>query len=175
MTFFDKYSFKQKKYAALILGILLFAASYKRAFSTTIETRKAKQELIQKINDAKFAVSGIKQANKNLKELNKLIGKENVTIEKVQQGFLTFFTRKSKGLSIFQIDEVLRFKHPDFSILTHRIEIKGNFLDALSFIYTLEKEFDLAKLINVDFLYKKLNSEEQASMYTIILLQNYER
>ncbi len=175
MTFFDKYSYKQKNYALILLGVLLLAVAYKRSFKTTFETLDAKTEIELKINEAKYAASSISQVQKSLKQLNKLIGKENVTVEKVQQGFLNFFARKSSGISVFQIDEVLKYQHPDFTILTHRIVLKGNFIQSLRFIYDLEKEFDLAKLVNVSFEYKKMNSEQPEDLYTVLLLQNYER
>lgn len=175
MTFFEKYTYKQKNYALLLLGVLLIAAAYKRSFKTTIETRAYKQEIETKIQEAKYASHNIKSIQKALLQLNKVIGKENITIEKVQQGFLNFFARRSQRLAVYQIDEVLSYKHPDFAVLTHRIVLKGNFIDALKFIYALEKEFDLAKLLNVSFEYKKMNADEGEDLYTILLLQNYER
>ena len=175
MTFFDQYSYKQKNYALLILGVLLAAVSYKRAFKVTIETLAAKKELEDKIEKARFAVRDIRDTQKEIAFLNKLLGKENVTIEKVQQSFLDFIDKNSKDLIVYQVDEVLTFKHPDFSINTHRVILKGKFIPTLQFLYQLEKEFDLAKLVNVNFEYKKFNSEEKEQLYTTILLQNYER
>lgn len=175
MTFFEKYSYKQKNYALLILAVLLLAAAYKRSFKTTIDTMSYKREVEEKIEAAKHASRNILLVQKSLGQLNKIIGKENITVEKVQQGFLNFFARKSQHLGVHQIDEVLSYEHPDFKILTHRIVLKGNFIDALRFLYALEKEFDLAKLLNVSFEYKKMNADEGAGLYTVLLLQNYER
>lgn len=70
---------------------------------------------------------------------------------------------------------MLTYKHPDFSINTHRVILKGKFIPTLQFLFQLEKEFDLAKLVSVNFEYKKFNSEEKEQLYTTILLQNYER
>lgn len=175
MTFFDKYTYKQKNYALLILAVLLVAVSYKRAFKITIETLGVKKELTQKIEDAKQVISDIRTTQKDIAYLNKLLGKENVTIEKVQQSFLDFFEKNSNQIVVYQVDEVLVYKHPDFSVNTHRIILKGSFLPTLRFLYQLEKDFDLAKLINVSFEFKKYNSEEKEQLYTTILLQNYER
>jgi hypothetical protein len=175
MTFFDQYSYKQKNYALLILGVLLAAVSYKRAFKVTLETITAKQELEHKIEKARYAVKNIRETQKEISFLNKLLGKENVTIEKVQQTFLDFLDKNSKDVIVYQVDEVLTYKHPDFSINTHRVILKGKFIPTLQFLFQLEKEFDLAKLVSVNFEYKKFNSEEKEQLYTTILLQNYER
>ncbi len=175
MTFFDQYSFKQKNYALLILTVLLIAASYKRAFKTTLDTLAYKQELTEKIAISQNAVNEIRITQAQIAHFNKLLGKENITIEKVQQGFLNFLAKDKTNLIVYQVDEVLTYKHPDFSINTHKIILKGNFLETLRFIYNLERKFDLAKLINVSFEYKKYNSEENEELYTTLLLQNYER
>jgi hypothetical protein len=175
MTFFDKYSYKQKNYALLLLGVLLVAVSYKQAFKTTLETLSYKRELTQKIDDAHHAVSAIRTAQRDNAYLNKLLGKENVTIEKVQQSFLDFFEKNSSNIIVYQVDEVLTYKHPDFSVNTHRILLKGGFLPTLRFLFSLEKHFDLAKLVNVSFEFKKYNTEEKEQLYTTLLLQNYER
>ena len=175
MTFFDKYTYKQKNYALLLLGVLLIAVAYKRSFKTTLETRAYKQEIEEKIRAAKYASQNIKSIQQALLQLNKVIGKENITIEKVQQGFLNFFARRSQHLTVYQIDEVLSYRHPDFTVLTHRVVLRGNFIDALKFIYALEKEFDQAKLLNVSFEYKKMNADQGEDLYTVLLLQNSER
>ena len=49
MTFFDKYSFKQKNIALAVFSVLLIAAAYKKAFSITIETKKYSSELQEKM------------------------------------------------------------------------------------------------------------------------------
>ncbi len=175
MTFFDQYSFKQKNYALVVLTVLLVAASYKRAFKITIETLQYRKELNEKIVFSKNAINEIRVIQSEIVYFNKLLGKEDVTIEKVQQGFLNFLAINKTDLIVYQVDEVMTFQHPDFSINTHKIVLKGNFIQTLRFINKLEKDFDLAKLINVSFEFKKYNSEEKEDLYTTLLLQNYER
>jgi cellobiose phosphorylase len=134
MTFFEQYSYKQKNYALLLIAVLLVAVSYKRAFKITLETLGYKQELTQKIADAHHAVSSIRTTQRDIAYLNKLLGKENSTIEKVQQGFLDFLEKNSSNVIVYQVDEVLNYKHPDFSVNTHRIILKGGFLPTLRFL-----------------------------------------
>lgn len=174
MTFFDTYSYRQKKYALLLLGVLLLAVCYKRSFKETLDLIQVKNELETKNIQAKTVVNDIYLIRKTISNLNKLIGKENVTVEKVQQGFLNFFALNANQLSVYQIDEVLSYEHPDFRILTHKIIIKGGFNASIDFLYKLEKQFDLAKVLNVTFNFIKINSSENEALYTELLLQNYE-
>lgn len=175
MTFFDGYSYKQKNYALLILAVLLMAVAYKRAFSVTLETLDYREELYQKLETASRADQDIRLRQLDIARLNRYLGEENSTVEKVQQGFLNFFARHGKGLQVYQIDEVLNFKHPDFEINTHCIVLRGDFPSSLHFLYKLEKEFMLARVLNVSFELKRFSMEEDKHLYTTLLIQNYLR
>lgn len=175
MTFFDTYSYKQKNYALLVIIVLLAAAVYKRSVSVTIETKAYERELDEKLETADKALADISTKNNEIALLDRMLGKENSSVEKVQQGFLNFFAQRSASISVYKIEEVLKYQHPDFTINTHQVVLKGSYLKTLEFIYDMEKEFDLARLVNVSFEYKKVNSEEPESLYTTLILQNYMR
>jgi hypothetical protein len=173
MTLFDKYSYKQKNLALLVLAVLLFAVAYKRSFRTTIETNAYIGELELKKTEAATSQSTIRSLQVEISTVNRLLGRENVSIERVQQGFLNFFALKSRGLSVQQIEEVYTFDHPDFSINTFRIDVKGDYLAQLRFIHVLEKEFDDARLIHTHFETRKDLVSGKSDLIAMLLLQNY--
>lgn len=175
MTFFDTYSYKQKNYALIVLSVLLIAVAYKRAFSVSIETKNYRNELQTRLDRAENADVFIRTKQKEIIVLNSFLGKENSTIEKVQQGFLNFFARNGENLIVHQIDEVLNYKHPDFEINSHRVVLKGSYLDALNFIYSLEKDFELAKILTITFDFKQQNTNESGDLFITLLIQNYLR
>lgn len=175
MTFFDKYSFKQKNYAVALLTVLLIAVAYKKSFSTSIETGKYRTELTAKVEKAAHADEDIKMRQIEIMKLDRFLGKENSSVEKVQQGFLNFFADTAKNVSVYQIDEVLNFKHPDYEINTHSIVLKGDYLSTLNFIYAIETDFPLGKILNITFEYKRPSSENNEALYTTLLMQNYLR
>ncbi len=49
MTFFDSYSYKKKNVALAIISILLIAASFKKAFFVSYQTKEFKDELVLKL------------------------------------------------------------------------------------------------------------------------------
>ena len=175
MTFFDKYSFRQKNYALALIAVLLIAVAYKRAFSVSLETADYRNELEQKIVAASNADQEIRSRQIDIARLNRYLGEENNSVEKVQQGFLNFFAKHGDGLLVHQIDEVLNFKHPDFEINTHRVVLRGDYLHSLRFIYALEKEFTLAKVLNINYEFKRYSLDEEKHLYTTLLIQNYLR
>lgn len=175
MTFFDGYSYKVKNRAMIVLAVLLVAVAYKRAFSVTIETRGYKTELEEKLVRAASAEHDIRLKQVQIAQLNQYLGEENNTVEKVQQAFLNFFATNAEDVLVHQIDKVLHFKHPDFAINTHCIVLKGGFLETLHFLYALERDFDLAKVLNVTFEYRKATNEDDPALFTTLLIQNYLR
>lgn len=175
MTFFDKYSYKQKNFALIVISVLLIAAAYKRAFSVSIATHDYQIELEERLEKANSADTDIKILQGEIIGLNRFLGEENNSIEKVQQNFLNFFAKKAKDVSVHQIDEVLNFKHPDFEINTHRIVLKGGYTETLQFLYTFEKEFRLAKIVSVRFEFKRFPTEESKNLYATLFIQNYLR
>lgn len=175
MEFFEKYSFKQKNYVLAILVVLLFAVVYKHKISVLLESVNYKNELEDKILSARTADSDIRNIQLELVQLNRVLGEEGNSVEKVQQSFLNFFTRESKGLKVQQINEVLSYEHPDFEIYTHFVVLKGSYLNTLEFIYAIERKFDMAKILNAKFEYKRNSSEEEKALYTTLLIQNYSK
>lgn len=173
MEFFDKYSYKQKNYVLALLAVLIAAVVYKHKISILLETKELKRELEEKIQLAATADNEIRSTQIEIAQLNRFLGEENNSIEKVQQGFLNFFAKKATKISVYQVNEVLGYQHPDFTINTHLVVLKGDYLHTLRFIYDLEKEFRLAKILNCTFEYKKSSSDDEKSLYTTLLIQNY--
>lgn len=175
MEFFEKYTYRQKNYALLILIVLLIAAFYKRSVVTTIALKDYSEELQVQVAEGNNANTRIKSELETISRLNLLLGDEGNSVEKVQQGFLNFFAKKSKSLVVQEVSEVMVYKHPDFQINTHRVVIRGGFLNTLDFIYETEKEFKLAKILNCKFEFKRLGQENRKYLYTTLLIQNYMR
>lgn len=175
MTFFDKYSFKQKNYGLIVLAVLLVAVSYKRAISVTVEKYNYSQDLEGKLVKASSAENDVKNKQQFIANLNRHLGEENNTVEQVQQEFLNFFAKYSIKLKVQQIDDVLNYKHPDFEINTHKIILQGDYINSVKFIYELEQKFNSAKILNVSYEYIKVSNEDRFALNTTILIQNFLR
>lgn len=175
MTFFDKYTYKQKNYALLVLGVLLAAVAYKKGFGPTLEIKEYRTELEQKLELAASADDQIRTKQIEIAQLNRLLGEEGNTIEKVQQEFLNFFAANARDVSVHEINEVLHFQHPDFAINTHRVVLRGNYNSTLRFLYEVEKRFKLAKILNVSFEFTKKEADGDKGLFTTVLIQNYLR
>lgn len=175
MTFFDNYSYRKKNFALLIIGGLLALVCYKRAIRPTLELSQYNQELSQKVSIAENSDSQIRLKQKNIHLLNSMLGEENNSVEKVQQAFLNFFDNKASKIGVQRMDAVLKYEHPDFEINTHPIVLKGNYLSTLKFIYDMEMNFQLGKILNVEFELIKDNTNSTTDLYTTLMIQNFNR
>jgi len=175
MTFFDSYSYKKKNIGLVIISVLLIAVSFKKAFYVSYQTKMFRDELVLKLEKAKSANSEIKNNQIMIAKLNRFIGEQNNSVEKVQQEFLNFFAKNTRNIMVYQINEVLNYKHPDFEINTHRVILKGNFKSILNFVYLLEKDFNFAKILKVRFQYIRKDLNDEKGLYTTILIQNYKK
>jgi len=172
---FDKYTFKQKNKALLLIFILLAFASYKRSFVLSI---LAKEE----INQQKINLSKVNSSESNLQQLiystailDKTIGKSNLKPDKIQQEILNSLAELSVkyNVSLESINETHTYKNIDFSILSNEVILEGGFNNITQLIYNLELNFEYARLINVEFYKKKILSTKKTKLYAKILFQHY--
>lgn len=175
MNLFAKYSFKQKKFALAVVFVLLAAAAYKRSFSVTLDLIGLNNELEEKKIEASTSVERLKTKQNELNLINRMVGKENVPNEQVQQRFLSFFEQESGGLSIEKIEEVYTYDHPDFTINTNAITLKGGFVQTTRFLYKLEKSFPYARLVSSTLRLTTNRILQKNELHTTILLQNFWR
>lgn len=173
MVLFEKYSYKQKKLALIIISILLCAVAYKRAFKVTLDLRKLNEELTIKSQEASTSTQRLSKKQIELKNINAVIGKENTPNDVVQQQFLLFIERMNSKLTVASIEEVYRFDHPDFIINTNVITIKGDYLSLVKFMYQLEKEFNFARLVSNHIYIKKNKKLKKDELFATLTLQNF--
>lgn len=176
MNWFSKYTFRQKNFALLIIFGLLLMVTYKRALNPTLESLDLRSELTEKRMEAQLSLSTLKIKRIELSNVNKLIGQEGVTTEKVQQGLLSFHTSRSQdGVNVSQIDEPYYYIHPDFYIYTNQVTLKGDFHSLHKFIFDLETEFDLARVVSIKYYIEKNYIDSREELYATLLLQNFEK
>ncbi len=172
---FDKYSFKIKNRALLVVFILLAFASYKRSFVLTI---LAKSEITQQemnLLNVKNCEEDLNILLQTISVLDKNIGKSNIKPDKIQQEIFNYISKLAikYKINIESIDETHTYSNVDFSILSNEVILEGRFNDLTKVIYDLETNFEYARLINVEFYRKSELSTKTTKLYAKILFQHY--
>jgi len=173
MKFFEKYSYRQKKVALLVVIVLLGAAAYKRAFSVTFDQLALNEELLTEKEKAQNSVQTLKTKTLQLNQVNKVIGKENVPNEIVQHSFLSFVEHQSVDLKVNSIDEPHQYKHPDFIINTNKVTLKGGYLATTAFVHEFETNFNLGRLVSLRVFKHKNRSTRKKELLTTLYFQNF--
>ena len=173
MSLFQKYTYRQKKLSLVVVFVLLAAVSYKRSFSVTLEQLALNNELQVKRAEAETSIDRLKTKQNELKLINQIVGQENVPNEKVQQKFLSFFDKNNNNLTVELMEEVYTFDHPDYTINTNLITIKGDYVNTVKFIYKLEKQFSFARIVSANLELKTNRFLQKSELHSTILLQNF--
>ncbi len=172
---FDRFTYRQKNYALLVLLLLLLIVSYKRSFSLTLSLRaEIERQELRKIT-ATTANSDLEMIQIQLNQLNKNIGKSDLEPDKVQQEILRTITEFSVDheIRLNQLQATHTFETIDFNIYSNLVSIKGSFNGILSLVHAMENEFDYARLTNVSMFKVENLSTKKTELYASILFQHY--
>jgi len=170
---FEQYSYKQKFIALLAIFVLLGATAYKRSFSTLIGTISEYRELTAKNEDMRTKSGNTDALIKEISLLDKLIGKEGVTKEMVQQGIINFASKRHPALSVSDLQPIHVYSDSTYNIITNQIDMTGRAAQLLEMSYDFEKAFDYSRIVSMNFYTTKKNNKTE-KLHLKLIFQNYE-
>ena len=170
---FEKYSYKQKCTALLLLFVLLSATAYKRSFSTLFEVMAEYRNLSSKAKDISQKTKDTSKLTKEIQWLDKAIGKEGVTKEMVQQGIVAFASEKHPEVSINDLQPIHLFSDENYNIITNQLDLTGKAGQLLALSYDFEKQFLLSRPVSMNYYTTKKNNRSEV-LHLKIIFQNYE-
>lgn len=170
---FNQYTYKTKFKFLIIFFIMLSIAAYKRSFGNLLSlysenrTLKEKKELISNQKPDIVAL------NNQIQNLDKLIGKEGIEKEKVQQEIINFLVKKSPEISIYDLQPIHDFIQDDYHVFTFQLDLIGNYNQLIQLAYDFEKQFEYSKIISLRFYTDKKNNKTEV-LHLKLIFQNYE-
>lgn len=170
---FENYSYKQKFYALIILFFMLSITAYKRSFHTLFEVISEYKMLSKKADDINKKSKNTGTLTNDIAYLDKIIGKEGVTKEMVQQGIVSFASTNSNNISISDLKPIHDFPEDDYHIITNQLDVTGNANQLLELAYNFEKKFDFSRMVSQNFYTTKKNNKSEV-LHLKMIFQNYE-
>lgn len=170
---FNQYSYKVKFQFLLVFFMMLSIAAYKRSFSNLIALYAENRSLKDKKELINSQRPNIANLNKEVENLDKLIGKEGVEKEKIQQEIINFLVKNGSAVSIFDLQPIHDFVQDDYQIDTFQLDLIGNYNQLLSLAYSFEKQFEYSKIISMKFYTDKRNNKTM-TLHLKLIFQNYE-
>lgn len=171
---FEKYSYKKKFLALLILTFIIAITAYKRSFSTLIQIIKEHNTLSDKIEDINKKAINSSDLAKEVAYLDRIIGKEGISKEVIQQEIVNFTSKRHPRVSINALEPIHLFQDENHTIITNQIDVTGNVNQLLKLGYDFEKNFSDSRIINMHFYSTKKNNKIDLLHFKIIF-QNYEK
>ena len=170
---FENYSYKQKFYALIIIFCMLSVAAYKRSFHTLFEVVSEYRTLSKKAEDINKKSKNTGTLKNDVEYLNKIIGKEGITKEMVQQGIISFASTNSSGISINDLKPIHDFPEDNYHIITNQLDVTGNANQLLELAYSFEKNFNYSRMVSQNFYTIKKNNKSEV-LHLKMIFQNYE-
>lgn len=169
---FENYSYKQKFYALIIVFLMLSITAYKRSFHTLFEVVSEYRMLSKKADDINKKAKNNGTLKNDVEYLNRIIGKEGVTKEMVQQGIIGFASA-APGVSINDLKPIHDYPETDYRIITNQLDVTGNANQLLELAYNFEKKFDYSRMVSQNFYITKKNNKSEV-LHLKMIFQNYE-
>lgn len=169
---FEKYSYKQKCLALCGIFFMLSITAYKRSFSALFEVIKEHKTLTKTTEDFDKKSNNADILDKEIALLDKTIGKEGVSKEKVQQSIVSFTSENHPQVSISDLQPIHVFSDENYKIVTNQLDVTGNANQLLKLGYDFEKQFKFSRIVSMNFYTAKNNKSEL--LHLKIIFQNYE-
>lgn len=170
---FENYSYKQKFYALTALFFILSLTAYKRSFHALFDVVAEYRTLSKKADDINKKSKNTNEITKDIAYLDKIIGKEGVAKEIVQQGIVSFAAENDPQVSISDLKPIHDFPEDHYHIITNQLDLTGNSNQLLNLAYNFEKKFSLSRLVSMNFYTTKKNNKSEV-LHLKMIFQNYE-
>lgn len=170
---FENYSYKIKCTALIVVFLMLSITAYKRSFHTLFQVISEYKVLSAKADDINKKANNTDGLIRDIAYLDKIIGKEGITKEMVQQGIVSFASEKHPQVSINDLQPIHVFPDDNYTIITNQLDVTGNSNQLLQLGYDFEKEFNFSRMVSMNFYIAKKNNKSDV-LHLKMIFQNYE-
>lgn len=169
---FNNYSYKTKFKALIVIFCLLGLTAYRRSFSTLLAVISENKNLNEKVSTVTENSKNLRELTAELNSIDKVIGKEGIVKEKIQQDIIDFATQHG-GISIHNLQSIHEYSDQNHIVYTNQLDITGDLNQLLSLSYKFEKEFTQSRLVSLNYYTAKKNNNTSV-LHLKMIFQNYE-
>ena len=171
---FANLTYKQKLLGLMGVVVILSLAANKRSFKVTRQAYNQVKELEDKLEFVNSSTTDISQTQLELKYYDKILGKQGVDPEEIQQEILDF-TSSFEEVYVFNLDEIHLAESNGFNVISNQLILEGNFNSLLEIVYAFEREFKFSNIVSISFVKEKEFQTRKDKLRVKIIFQNYEK
>lgn len=171
---FNNLTYKKKVLYLLAGFVVLLILSYALSIRRTIALGEICNRLEQQKESLQNAPAKIRKINQELANINAIIGKDMHVDMDVQSAILEKtgqFCQKQK-LTFKRFPKTHYYNEKDYLVMTNKLVMEGEFIKILKLIYLFEQEFQLGKIISVQFEKERDRKTKRMRLYGSLLIQN---
>jgi hypothetical protein len=160
---------------ALILGGIFGIIMYQLVLSDTVELSSRVNDMQQEVMGNIDAPVEIQELKTKLMKIEQLIGDSTQTSEEdVHQLLLESVTHycQQKGIILNDFPKPFEKSENGFTTHTAKVTVEGDFINLLKLVYYLEKNYQVGKVVAVDFEATKNLRTRKRELHSTIYLQN---
>jgi hypothetical protein len=165
----------KKKFYFLLGGSFLFILiSYKLAVSKTIDAFHQKKDLTEKILMADNAPQEIAGLKIRVEELNNILGAKSGHTNDFHIQILNVSSTYSQknNIVIKNYPEEHVFQENDYILRTNILTVEGRFLGLLRFLYFMERQNEIGKIVSSNFYMEKEKYSRKKNLFLKLYIQN---
>ena len=170
-----KLTYKQRLLYTLIGAFIAAFVIYNMALSETIEIAMKNSDFREQIAKSQDAPEQIKILTKKIKRIEQLVGtnKDYATID-IHQELLESVTGyvQKNGLVLKDFPQPYINTANGYVTKTAQLTVEGGFINLLKLIYFLENNYNVGKVVAVDFKTSKELRTRKRKLNTTIYIQN---
>lgn len=172
---FKNLTYRQKFYAIIGGGIILFLASYKKTYKHTLVAKKELSLVKEKLSNNESSLNELYYLKNEIASLEKAIGGQTKKPEHVQQELLDFISKNEFNVNIVSIEDVHLFSDNDFLIYSNQVELEGDYKSLIETLHKIETKFKNSRVVSTEMYSINNYRTKTKTLYLKIILQNYEK
>lgn len=172
---FLQYSYKQLNLFLLLMAAFVLLLIYRINITPTLELHRecsAMREQLSKVDNASVRLQQLKSEHRIL---NKVAGNSKLTNEEVRQAILTNTNAYSQKATISNMKEPHIFMADNLQVVTHLMEMQGNYTELIKMAGQFETTFKDARLSAMKLYSTQDNRTKKLTLYAIYYFQNFKK
>jgi hypothetical protein len=156
-----------------VIFIMLVITGYKRSFKTLFGVITEHRTLTSKVATLNKKAKSNNSLTKEVAYLSKVIGKDGVSKEMIQQQIIKFVVENDPKISISDLQPIHVFQDENHIVITNQLDVTGSVNQLLKLAYGFEKNFEYSRVVSMNLYTTKKNNLSDV-LHLKLIFQNYE-
>jgi hypothetical protein len=172
---FLNYSYKQLNLFLLLVVAFVLILIYRQNVVPTLNLYHECNEMEKQLEKAQNATTKLNILKSEYRKLNKIAGNSKHSNEEIRQAILSNANLFAQTANIASIKEPHIFNADKMEVVTHLMDMQGNFKELITITNQFENKFTDARLSALKFYAIEDNRTKKTNLYATFYFQNFKK